>query len=248
MIIKPKNCVIVVAEGLDVSGKETFCKKLKSVLDTVYLSDFKYDENIHIVSHSFPSYETEIGQKIKAALDTPREKRIPLRKLNELFYLDRENWMKKFVDLANENPDEFYILVLDRYYFSTLFYSEKSPLKEGTNIISRSSFKSFIEEAHELPNPDVIALFYHKTKKSRIIHSKLVKEKLSKDCNETMDFQDTVNSVIKSTLTPKARELTYGNSELIKLGVGDTFNNNIHLLKICEIVENARRKYDNTKK
>lgn len=188
-----KNYVIFSVEGLDVSGKETFATELYDILRTMY----KMNNNIRVYYHSFPTYDSSIGEKISEALRQPKESRPSLDELNELFFRDREAVMTKYENMFNDNPNCLFILILDRYYLSTLMYSLAV---EGTDkpLVETNAFKTYMKEHEELLNPDHTVLFARLDDKSTKLHQELMKTKMHKDNNETEEFQVKVNDSLVS--------------------------------------------------
>lgn len=215
-----RNYFIINADGLDCSGKETFCKSLMYHLN----EEFKYnDGTVKIQTHSFPTYDTPIGQKIKEALQLPIDERLDMDQMHELFFADRKAYMKEFVDMCEREKNVFHILVLDRYYYSSFFYDlavelPKSAPKE--EVVCTLSYKHLIQEKKALPMIDQLVLFARfygeRADEARTIHMSLIKSKKNKDANETFEFQDKVNTSVVNSLNlidvPVLRQVVIGSN------------------------------------
>lgn len=130
-MFKVKNYCIIAVEGLDVSGKETFVKSLKDMLDN---SANMFPNKIKVISHAFPTYESDCGEMIKAILKTPIESRNQ-DQLNLLFALDRSYQMKHILDEVSYDYETFHIILLDRYYFSNLLYGLAALLPDDIILV-----------------------------------------------------------------------------------------------------------------
>lgn len=233
-----KNYIIVSVEGLDVSGKETFATELYNIISTMY----RMSKNVKVYYHSFPTYDSAIGEKISEALRQPKESRPGLDELNELFYKDREVVMAKYQNMFNDNPNNLYILILDRYYLSTLMYSLAV---EGTDkpLNTTNAFKTYMKEHEELPNPDHTVIFARLNDKSTKLHQELIKGKMHKDNNETEEFQVKVNNSIVSPNGILNNSVTVFrhpyDTELVNTivtSIGDNFVDKGTLIRIIEYI------------
>lgn len=175
VITKPRNLYIIEIEGLDATGKETFCKSLQD-----YISEFDWSETgLRLLVHSFPTYDTSLGKKIKEILNTPHEER-DNQLLDDLMFYDRiDQMMKLMVEIRESTVPT--ILILDRYHFSNFVYSAQS------DYITQERFKL---EVSTLPKPNMVVHFIPTDEKSKEIHKKQIEEKSDKDLNEVYDFQE----------------------------------------------------------
>lgn len=190
VIEKPSNLYIVVVEGLDATGKETFAKSLCE-----YVKEFDWGvTGLEVIHHAFPTYETEIGKEIKKILMTPHEDR-DNKLLDDLMFYDRMDIMMKLC-LKARDTDAPVFLVLDRYYFSNFVYSAQD---------SYTTQKRFELEATVLPKPNIVIHFVPQTENGKDIHKRQIEEKSNKDLNEVYDFQE----YLLSKYIPK---LKYANS------------------------------------
>ena len=174
VIKKPSNLYIVAVEGLDATGKETF---VKSLID--YIREFSWGNDVNVIHHAFPTYDSEIGKHIKTILNTPHKERDNVM-LDDLMFHDR---IVQMINITNnvrldKRPT---ILILDRYYFSNFVYSvQNSYLTE----------KRFELEAMTLPKPNLVIHFIPTTENGIAIHKKQIEEKADKDLNEVYSFQE----------------------------------------------------------
>lgn len=174
VIEKPSNLYIVAIEGLDATGKETFVKSLIE-----YIKEFNWVNDVDILHHAFPTYDSEIGQHIKDILHTPHDKR-DNSILDDLMFHDRIVQMINIVNKVRMSKRPT-ILILDRYYFSNFVYSvQNSYLTE----------KRFELEAMTLPKPNLVIHFIPTTENGVAIHKKQIEEKSDKDLNEVYSFQE----------------------------------------------------------
>lgn len=190
-----KNYVIVAVDGMDVSGKETFCNKIYDMLNVIN----RDNKTIKILKHSFPTYDSEIGTKIKEILHKPDSER-DLDELNNLFKQDRINVMTNYIKEFDSNKNIFHVLILDRCHVSTLLYSY--PYDVG------KAWDTFKEECGILPNINLLFLFgrFGKCKlttnvDSVSVHQKLISAKSNKDCNEVESFQVKIDEAITDVVS-----------------------------------------------
>ena len=141
---------IIAIDGLDGSGKSTFCRKYVSYLKDLNLHTRK-NEKVYIESFHLPDYETPTGLKIKENLKSGNinyHENAFMNKLNmkEFFAKHKERWD------SNKNT----IVVLDRYILSTLLYS--LPFIDERDLFYMEFKNKQLEYA--LPNPDLQVYFY----------------------------------------------------------------------------------------
>lgn len=179
VITKPDNLFIVVLEGLDATGKETFSNSLYQ-----YINEFDWGtSNLRVIQCAFPRYSTEIGKKIKSILMTPHEDR-DNQMLDDLMFYDRIEYMMNLCLDARSSKTPT-ILILDRYYFSNFVYSAQD---------SFTTQRRFELEAMVLPKPNVVVHFVPESEDGRKIHKAQIESKSDKDLNEVYDFQEYLMS------------------------------------------------------
>ena len=141
---------IIAIDGLDGSGKSTFCRKYVSYLKDLNLHTRK-NEKVYIESFHLPDYETPTGLKIKENLksgniDYRENALMNMLNMQEFFAKHKERWD------SNKNT----IVVLDRYILSTLLYS--LPFIEEKDLFYMEFKNKQLE--YTLPNPDLQVYFY----------------------------------------------------------------------------------------
>lgn len=236
---------IISVDGLDVSGKETFCKHLKYTIKTELVDKSLLNANIKVVS--FPRYETSIGSDIKKILDTDISKRTLGNNLEELFTLDR---IEFFNDYFKNDYDEskMNIIICDRYSYANFIYSHIKIMNE-LDIPTRTMFKEqarekLKKEMEQIPIPDITILFNRVSEQSRTIHKELLKNKVSKDKNETEEIQEYLSKVIQNELLDTITEFS---SKVMVIPVGSNFGSDqiekgITTLIISKMVNNGMDK------
>ena len=236
---------IISVDGLDVSGKETFCKHLKYTIKTELVDKSLLNANIKVVS--FPRYETSIGSDIKKILDTDISKRTLGNNLEELFTLDR---IEFFNDYFKNDYDEskMNIIICDRYSYANFIYSYIKIMNE-LDIPTRTMFKEqarekLKKEMEQIPIPDITILFNRVSEQSRTIHKELLKNKVSKDKNETEEIQEYLSKVIQNELLDTITEFS---SKVMVIPVGSNFGSDqiekgITTLIISKMVNNGMDK------
>ena len=141
---------IIAIDGLDGSGKSTFCRKYVSYLKDLNLHTRK-NEKVYIESFHLPDYETPTGLKIKENLKSGNinyheNAFMNMLNMKEFFAKHKERWD------SNKNT----IVVLDRYILSTLLYS--LPFIDERDLFYMEFKNKQLEYA--LPNPDLQVYFY----------------------------------------------------------------------------------------
>ena len=141
---------IIAIDGLDGSGKSTFCRKYVSYLKDLNLHTRK-NEKVYIESFHLPDYETPTGLKIKENLksgniDYRENALMNMLNMKEFFAKHKERWD------SNKNT----IVVLDRYILSTLLYS--LPFIDERDLFYMEFKNKQLE--YTLPNPDLQVYFY----------------------------------------------------------------------------------------
>lgn len=237
------NYYIVNLDGLDVSGKETFSKNLESYLNKIKLSsNSEYVKRWEIRVVSFPDYDGLVGDDIRNELKKPIECRDG-DILDYLFKLDRKFKMREVMKEVYDNPNKFFIIILDRYYLSNLLYSLAHMIFVKNEVVAydfkgfienTKPWKQFFEEQSYLPTPDKLVMFsYGKTdrpndfNKAKQKHIELIRDKSGKDSNETPLMQNYVNLVINDVLEARDfwNELPF---DKINIRIGTNFGNDIY--------------------
>ena len=141
---------IIAIDGLDGSGKSTFCRKYVSYLKDLNLYTRK-NEKVYIESFHLPDYETPTGLKIKENLKSGNinyheNAFMNMLNMKEFFTKHKERWD------SNKNT----IVVLDRYILSTLLYS--LPFIDEKDLFYMEFKNKQLE--YTLPNPDLQVYFY----------------------------------------------------------------------------------------
>lgn len=233
---------IISVDGLDVSGKETFCKHLKYTIKTELVDKSLLNANITVVS--FPRYETSIGSDIKRILDMDISKRTLENNLEELFTLDRIEFFNEY--FRNDyDESKMNIIICDRYSYSNFIYSHIKIMNE-LDIPTRTMFKEqarekLKKEMEQIPIPDITILFNRVSEQSRTIHKELLKNKVSKDKNETEEIQEYLSKVIQNELLDTITEFS---SKVMVIPVGSNFGSDqiekgITTLIVSKMVENG---------
>ena len=99
--------IIIEFEGIDGSGKRTLSKILREELSK---------KNYKVVLYSYPDYKSKYGMIIKAFLDNELELSVEEQFL--LYLLD----MLKDKKEVMQKIDEGFIVIIDRYFLSTIAY------------------------------------------------------------------------------------------------------------------------------
>lgn len=244
-----KNYIVINIDGLDVSGKETFVKNLKKMVNELLVTHHANDRELEIITHSFPTYESVVGAKIKAVLNTDINERNKAQ-LDMLFAYDRLDVCSKISKTSLSNKSKFHVIIFDRYYISNLIYGVVGN-KDIMNAIktmesngkSKEEIIDFIfnntnpgwqynMEKSILLNPDVCCMFYRKDKVGEELHKKLLLEKPSKDKNETLEFQASLNDFIKTYIMGDTSRFFDKDTTIYDVNVGSTFSD-IHLELSC---------------
>lgn len=231
---------IISVDGLDVSGKETFCKNLKKVIRKELIE--KSLLNVNIKSVSFPRYETNLGSDIKEILNQPIEKR-DLNKLEGLFSLDRIEFFNTFFK-EEYDDSKMNIIICDRYSYANFIYSHIPLMKEhdkpSMEEIYRKALEKLESEMTILPTPDVTIIFNRVSDISRSVHKSLLMEKSEKDKNETEDIQEFLSNIINTKLLDTLKKFS---KRLMVVPIGSNFDSNqieigISTLITSKIIEN----------
>lgn len=236
---------IISVDGLDVSGKETFCKHLKYTIKTELVDKSLLNANIKVVS--FPRYETSIGSDIKKILDTDISKRTLGNNLEELFALDRIEFFNEYFK-NDYDESKMNVIICDRYSYANFIYSHIKIMNE-LDIPTRTMFKEqarekLKKEMEQIPIPDITILFNRVSEQSRTIHKELLKNKVSKDKNETEEIQEYLSKVIQNELLDTITEFS---SKVMVIPVGSNFGSDqiekgITTLIISKMVNNGMDK------
>lgn len=220
-----RNFMIINIEGLDVSGKETFSKSLEIRINAS-IENINKEKEISLIRHSFPSYETEIGKRIKEILKTPSGKRDG-KLLNYLFCIDRMMKMHKIMKQVESNPTKFHIIILDRYYFSNLLYGLTAEFDECETpefiLDETQSYQQYRMEERYLDNPDIVVMFHRMSTIGTSIHHSLLAEKDGKDANETEEFQSKLQDMLDNLLKDEGGSFL-SNSILRQVDIGSNFD------------------------
>ncbi len=123
--------MLVVFEGIDGSGKTTQARMLYRALRRM-----KYE-----VTLMREPTDSELGRKIKALL---RTRKYTVEELYSLFLADR----KSHADTIRRLLERGYIVILDRYYISTIAY-------QGAQGIPVTRI---LNDHKDLPKPDIVFL------------------------------------------------------------------------------------------
>lgn len=224
---------IISVDGLDVSGKETFCKNLLHTLREELVDKSLLNANVKMVS--FPRYETNIGADIKELLNTDIKVR-DINELEKLFVLDRVEFFNDYFKNTYDN-NKMNIIICDRYAYSNFIYSFLRIMNEK-DIPSRTLFKNEQEEKLKLelqsiPTPDLTVIFNRVSESSRNVHRELIKSKSSKDMNETEEIQEYLSSILNNDLIEVIDRYS---SKTMVVPVGSNFNSNQIELGISTLV------------
>lgn len=237
-----KNYYIVNVEGLDVSGKETFAKSLKDLIEKMIVKS-EPELKMEVYLHAFPTYESKIGEKIKAMLQLDPAERNGAE-LDKLFAEDRRTQMACYGYKFRRNPDTYHILIVDRYYLSNLLYSTAALVKNGDvgaqmNPMTSKAMVMYRSEKMTLPIPDSVVVFsrgYNKREgydKVRNLHNSLILGKGDKDANETDEFQTLVNDIYWKSFRYNIEEF----ERSLNVTIGDNFGNTIYEDIIIDLIK-----------
>lgn len=147
------NEKLVVFEGIDASGKQTQMEILKEKLEEL---------GHKILSLSFPRYNSTYGELLTSYLNGKRK------------LCNTERFLLHLLDILEEKEkikiylSKGYVVLLDRYYYSTLAYQchDDFKLNSGVNIVKELG----------LPVPDIVVYLNIEAKVS--INRKIKNEKL----------------------------------------------------------------------
>lgn len=234
---------IISVDGLDVSGKETFCKNLKMTLISELADKNLLNVNVSMVS--FPRYETKIGSDIKKILNMNLKDRESLSDhLEELFKTDRITFFNDYFENVYDDS-KMNIIICDRYSFSNYIYSHLKIMNEfdipTRSLFEENEFRKLSKELEVVPVPDLTVIFNRITKESEIIHRNLLEEKSDKDKNETESIQKYLSDVIKNDLIHNISKLT---KKLLVIPIGSNYGSSqiekgISTLVISKMIENG---------
>lgn len=225
------ECFVINVEGLDVSGKETFCSNLKKFLDE---RKEMFVRECEVIVQDAPDYEEDVTKNfIKPILMTPLDTR-NTDALDMAFALDRAYSTMRLQKRIYENATSGIktIVILDRYYLSNLIYSIGADVHSGKldldsvnfeDLDSLNALKLAKTESKRLLRPDILVMFKRGSEASIELHNSLIAEKPNKDLNETVAFQETLNTVMDKIMVslPKLMPAT-----LIKrVDIGSNFDN-----------------------
>lgn len=243
-----KNYYIINIEGLDVSGKETFSKSLKDMLEKMIVKT-EPELEMEVYQHSFPTYESRIGKKIKAMLQLAPSERDG-SKLDSLFAADRRETLAEYQYKFRREQDRFHILIVDRYYLSNLLYSTAALIKNGDvgaqlNPMTSKAMIVYRSERLTLPIPDKVVVFSRGYKKRenyelvRKLHNSLILSKGDKDANETDDFQTLVNDIYWKAFRYNIDEFV----SCINVTIGENFGNTMFETVVIDSVKTAYERW-----
>ena len=125
--------IIIEFEGIDGSGKRTLSKMLKEELSK---------KNYKVCLYSYPDYKSKYGMIIKAFLDNEIELSVEEQFL--LYLLDMLKDKKEIV----QKIDDGFIVIIDRYFLSTIAYQCANNFDYGK--------AKYIIESIGLPLPNII--------------------------------------------------------------------------------------------
>ena len=240
--MKIKNYFIVNVEGLDVSGKETFTKSLKDMIEKMIVKS-EPELKMEVYLHSFPTYESKIGEKIKSMLQMDPADRNGYE-LDRLFAEDRRTQMACYGYKIRRNKDAFHILIVDRYYLSNLLYSTASLVKCGDvgaqmNPMTSKAMVMYHSERMILPVPDIVVMFSRGSKNKdnynqiRNFHNSLIATKGDRDANETDEFQSLVNDIYWKSYRNNIEEF----ERSLNVTIGDNFGNAIYENIVIDLIK-----------
>ena len=172
---------IIVIDGMDAVGKNT-----QSIL--LYK---KLQEQGHKVKlFSFPNYQDDSSFFIKKFLNG-EYKDINNPYTISLFYaVDRAI---TFIREIKEKYDQGYIIILDRYYISSILYQLHN-LKEYTDKMLYMQYIGIVEvEGNKLPIPDMTIILYAQPEVSdRLLNKRYNNDDSKRDINENINTQRQV--------------------------------------------------------
>ena len=176
---------LIVFEGLDCSFKETNSKVLLNHIEQ------KYGHNVKLVS--FPRYQSKASYFVTEYLSGRYgvQEDLTSNAISSLYMVDMFDYMKK---IGQRHLDNGGILIMDRYWFSNLYYrlgwmkenateDEDSPFYQ--NGIIQSELPNEISKlayAFELPTPDLV---YKMISSSNAIKDKVTAKHSQNDIHES---------------------------------------------------------------
>lgn len=179
----PVDIMFIAIDGLDGTGKSTFCKQYVKHLKGLKLKT-KDGKRVHIETYHLPDYDTPVGRKIKESFSN---KNIDYRKNAKRNLTNmREFWEKHFNRWLNKN--HFTIVVLDRYLLSTYLYSV--PFVRDRNAFALECYNNHLMvEDKMLKSPD-IQLYFNCDKE---IQMQRLKRRKNKDIFEDNTRLEKIN-------------------------------------------------------
>lgn len=172
---------IIVIDGMDAVGKNTqsilLCKKLQ-------------EQGHKVKLFSFPNYQDDSSFFIKKFLNG-EYKDINNPYTISLFYaVDRAI---TFIREIKEKYDQGYIIILDRYYISSILYQLHN-LKEYTDKMLYMQYIGIVEvEGNKLPIPDMTIILYAQPEVSdRLLNKRYNNDDSKRDINENINTQRQV--------------------------------------------------------
>lgn len=172
---------IIVIDGMDAVGKNTqsilLCKKLQ-------------EQGHKVKLFSFPNYQDDSSFFIKKFLNG-EYKDINNPYTISLFYaVDRAI---TFIREIKEKYDQGYIIILDRYYISSILYQLHN-LKEYTDKMLYMQYIGIVEvEGNKLPIPDMTIILYAQPEVSdRLLNKRYDNDDSKRDINENINTQRQV--------------------------------------------------------
>lgn len=201
-------------EGPDCSGKET----LKNLLGEHFKNRELY-KDYKVITHSFPSYGTPLGDEIASILHKPIEDR-DLKYLNYLFAKDREVTMANFKSMPDYDKT---IIVVDRYHLSNYIYSlAEYNLKNPDKYMlqKESEFLAMLQKENDiLPALDMLIVMHRAPGESTEKHKSYLASKMKLDKNETNEFQDEVCSIISNIINVIPTDYKFVNTYISSTGL-----------------------------
>lgn len=183
MCSKSADIMFIAIDGLDGTGKSTFCKQYVKHLKQLKIKS-KFFDKVHIETYHLPDYDTIMGRVIKESFSN---KNIDYRKNAKRNLTNmREFWDKHFDRWINKNG--FTIVVLDRYLLSTYLYSV--PFVRNRNAFAIECYNNHaMNEDKLIKSPDIQVYFNC----DKDVQMKRLKRRKNKDIFEDTNRLEKIN-------------------------------------------------------
>ena len=240
---------LIVFEGLDCSFKETNAKLFKQYLEE------KYKGEKEVILHSFPTYESDSSYFVKEYLAGRygSQDNLLSTSISIFFMIDMFDFFNK---IGNKVLSDGGIVILDRYWYSNIYYrlgelkKEEEDDDRPISYIGKELYNWIdnISKYLDLPKADIV--FKMNTEKNAMIDT-VIKKKSKDDIHEAdIEFLKCVFDVFESFSFDRFISKKYYSPQINVTTAEPNFdgNNGYNILSREQIFDSVKNGYENIKK